>query len=264
MLFIDKAAEKMLVNILNKIFSDSYEVAIYGEESLALAPPIETGNIGRFSPKTQKKEKLMFLLDAVDGTDLYAKNLGNWCTAILVYTDKEKKILGSFVGLPSGTVYFSTDDIDGVAKKPIEGSIAAIPNLDPRGNRHITISWYGQKANKFLSLARHKKFISFLRRQGPKSNFRILNIAGIPLMMRLIDGRVPVDVVVELYGQQPHDMIAGAYLVKKARGMLTDLNGKDLDFARYLRDLKGEKIRYILATSKSSYKKAFNIFGRNK
>ena len=261
MLFIDKAAEKMLVSILNKIFSDCYEVAIYGEESLELSPPIKKGDIGRFSPKSTEKVKLVFLLDAVDGTDLYVKNLGNWCTAVLVYTDKEKKILGSFVGLPSGTVYFSTDDIHGVAKKPIEGDITAVPTINTRLNcKDITLAWYGQKANKFLSLARHKKFLAFIQSQRTDSNFRILNIGGIPLMIRLIDGLVPINVMVELYGQQPHDMIAGAYLVKKAGAILTDLKGNTLDFTRYLDDLKVERLKYILATSKKCHKIALNIF----
>jgi len=229
MVYIDKAAENLLATKLKSIFNNDYDVEIYGEESLGLRRLTEVENIGRFSATERRnRQKIVFLLDAIDGTDLYLKNLSNWCTAILVMNG-ERKILGAFVGLPNGTVYFSTDDIRFVVKvkskaKPIRVAVST----HNAQLKNITLAWYGQKAKNFLPVARHKKFIQFLRKQQKTkaSNFRMLNIGGIPLMMRLIDNVVPVDVIIELYGQQPHDMIAGGYLAQKANAILTNLKGQ--------------------------------------
>ena len=265
MVFIDKAAEMLLAEKLKQIFCPEYDVSVYGEESLGLKHIVKSGDLGRFSQVIEEKEKITILLDAIDGTDLYLKNLGNWCTAVLIYTEKEKKILGSFVGLPSGTVYFSTDDIKGVAKINAEWKMSAVSAASSKLDfKTITLSWYGQKAKNFLSLARHKKFMAFLETQQKDSNFRMLNISGIPLMIRLIDNLVPINLIVELYGQQPHDMIAGAYLAKKTDTVLTDLDGKPLDFSHYLTDLRGDRIKYILATSKQLHKEALQIFKSSK
>lgn len=265
MVYIDKAAENLLAKKLKEIFNADYDVEIYGEESLGLKQAAHSESVGRFSStKSRKKGKIIFLLDAIDGTDLYLKNLGNWCTAVLIMNEN-RQVLGSFVGLPNGAIYFSTTDIHFVVKVNSKGKPTKVTiNTDKSDLKNVTLAWYGQKAKNFLPIARNKKFIEFLQNQPRTSNFRILNIGGIPLMMKLIDNIVPVDVIIELYGQQPHDMIAGGFLAQKANAILTDLNGKSINFSNYLHDFKGEKIKYILATSKKCHTNALKIFGRQK
>lgn len=259
MLIIDKATEIRLGKELKAIYGDKYEVKVHGEESFGQEES-KTGDIGRFKKRKKERKKITCLLDPIDGTDLYVKKLGNWCTVVLIYTEK-KKILGSFIGLPSGTVYFSTNDINGVAKVSKKGIEAVSKN--PVTFPGVTFSWYGQKINNFLSIAEHKKFLKFINKEKDKdkeNSFRILNISGNPLMLQMIDSEVPVNVIVELCGQHPHDMIPGAYLAKKVGATLTDLKGKPIKFEKHLGKPNNSNIKYILANSKELHAKFLKIF----
>ena len=215
--------------------------------------------MGEFAPKkkSKKKKKIICLLDPIDGTDLFAKKLGNWCTAVVIYTT-ENKILASFIGLPNKTIYFSTNTMKGVAKKVVDLTDYISVNKKKSISSGITFSWYGQKVKNFLSVIKHKKFLKFIKKA--KKDFRILNISGNPIMLQMVDNEVPVNVIVELCGQHPHDMIPGAYLATKAGAILTDLKGNKIKFEDYLSKPQVDKIKYILANSKAVYKKFFEIF----
>jgi fructose-1,6-bisphosphatase/inositol monophosphatase family enzyme len=125
-----------------------------------------------------------------------------------------------------------------------------------------SVCFYGQKIENFLSLPEcfGKNLLSLNRRKVKKANekipFRIYNIAGIPMMMKMADHRVGkahgIDVVFDLEGQKPHDVVPGAFIAKKAGAVLKDLGDKEITFGQ-LEDLllrpASTELRYVLAAT---------------
>jgi fructose-1,6-bisphosphatase/inositol monophosphatase family enzyme len=60
-------------------------------------------------------------------------------------------------------------------------------------------------------------------------------MAGIPMMLRLIDHRVKeargIDAVLELKGQKPHDFVPGAYIAHKAGAVIKTATGRPVSWA---------------------------------
>jgi hypothetical protein len=92
--------------------------------------------------------------------------------------------------------------------------------------------------------------------------FRIYTLAGIPMIVKLIDHRIKnaknIDVVFDLRGQQPHDVVPGAYLAIKAKATMRKLwvdsdtkEGKYADMT--LEDLEQSLMRPAASSSKLSY-----------
>lgn len=120
-----------------------------------------------------------------------------------------------------------------------------------------TIAWYGQKVGNFLSITRNKGLLSKLEEfekyaadKEEKIDFRILNIAGNPMFVKMIDNYLSVGAVIELIGQHPHDVIPGAYLATQAGVIMTALNGDKFDLTNCLNSPADAKIQYILSNSK--------------
>jgi fructose-1,6-bisphosphatase/inositol monophosphatase family enzyme len=100
---------------------------------------------------------------------------------------------------------------------------------------------YGQKwsaLQTILSFSQKDAFMRWLennktedrRRKtsaDPELGFRFYDFAGNPMMARLGEGIV--DVVFDKNGQAPHDVVPGAYIAKKAGGVMKDFDGKMLD-----------------------------------
>lgn len=232
-------------------------IRFYGEESLRDEDLDLTGQSG-----------IVALVDAVDGTDLVARGLGNWCTASLFYAPQNepgKRILAAFVGTPTGAIYYAIDSEDRAYVKYHD----ELPRRT-RGASGVTtikdasIYFYGQKAPNMLAVSKLRFFPNCARihsrhkRQHEDVDLRLYNLGGIPMMCKLVDqpGRhIPgVDAVFDVEGQKPHDVVAGAFIAKRGGACLTNLQGKpieieDLETALLKPASKETEMRYILAAT---------------
>ncbi len=239
-------------------------VAFYGEERLRDPSLDLSGSKG-----------ITVLVDAVDGTDLVERGLFNWCTASVFFAPSRpagQRILASFVGLPSGEVYYASADspiayVKRRSQEPVEVK-------HPSANVNVedaSICFYGQKIANLLSVVRSSLPTNLLvlqerrartREQQEESKnelpTRLYTLAGIPMMMRLIDHQADeahcIDVVLDLKGQRPHDVVAGAFIAKRAGASLRTLNGQDISDGDLEASLlkpasDGGKLRYVLAAN---------------
>jgi fructose-1,6-bisphosphatase/inositol monophosphatase family enzyme len=250
-----------------------------------------TGEEGKKIKQTKVK-RTVGSIDAIDGTDLWAKGFYNWCTALFFFIPGEK-IVSSFVGVPSsppvtilspaltggrivsgvpaGTVYytylgeaFKRGKIEGIPKR----KKLKIP--DENKNRTIkeaSICFYGQKPKNILNLLENERFVNFLKILREESAekkavpFRIYNLGGNPMMVKLAEGFV--DAVIELVGQDLYDVLPGAFIAQKAGAFFGDLRGNRID-DDYLKKLLSEPgtptISYLLTASESLYRELLEYF----
>ena len=252
---IDSSGEDILKDCVKGKHRSFREIDFMGEESLKDTALDLTD-----------EAKICALMDAVDGTDLVERGFGNWCSDVVFFAPAEppgKRILGSVVTLPSGCTYFARRDLEGAfvvrrrRKTPqLLKSISSCTAL-----RDASICFYGQKIGNLLAtcesgLLRHIESLNPRPhdKSGKENNCRIYNLAGVPMMMRLLDAVSPyprrVDAVFDAKGQQPHDVIPGAYIAMRAGASLLDLSGHDLTLEKLEHALlrpASEKIRYVLA-----------------
>lgn len=238
--------ESLVMDYKKGIFKE--KLIFWGEESfddpeLNLKDVINTQKIG-------------VLMDLIDGTDLFVRMLSNWCSAVIFFKPESKEILASLVGLPSGKIYgwcprFKQNPFWVKPTKPLTFNRLRGPNRNIKRLENASICFYGQKSNNLLSLFENKKFIDKLK--DIKGDFRIYNLGGNPMMIRLAEG--DIDAVIELRGQAPHDVAPGAYIAQKAGAVFRDLKGKDIKLEELL--LKPahpkSKIKYILASTDELY-----------
>src|SRR5580700_4732507 len=108
MITADKDAERFFEAYLDRDSDGRFkEIDFYGEETLGNRVIDLNGKAGT-----------CVLVDALDGSDLYERNLGNWCSAATFFTptnDPGKRIRAAIVGLPDGSTYFATDGSEGVS-----------------------------------------------------------------------------------------------------------------------------------------------------
>jgi fructose-1,6-bisphosphatase/inositol monophosphatase family enzyme len=243
LLVVDLIAERNTARRLRRAFGGKSRIHVLGEESLR-NPALNLAG----------ENRLVALLDMVDGTDLLARGLSNWCSAMIFY--QRGRILAAFIGVPQEGVYFATHKTRRAFKKP-PGRAGIMPVRGPNHRARLngaSLCYYGQKLKNFLAVTEHeglRRALEALRSAKPGP--RIYNLAGNPMMMRLIDGNVRMDAVFDIEGQLPHDVIPGAYIAQRAGATLRDLNGKDIDLARSL--LKpahnDSELKYVLAASKT-------------
>jgi fructose-1,6-bisphosphatase/inositol monophosphatase family enzyme len=273
LLSIDLLAERFFMNCIARKFGPD-KVAIYGEESLATDPDLRS------------ESRICILIDIVDGTDLLERDFSNWCSAIVVFEPQQRKILGSFVHLRSERgqyLYYTTRD-SRVYKKPMLLTGKSLepqrrsrweqvtPLRGPAQGRELkdaSVCVYGQKSSSLLSLLswnEREKLLSWLKAmesekgtmQEPK--FRFYNLAGNPMMVRLAEGIV--DVVLDLKGQHPHDVVPGAYIALLSGAVMTKPNGDELkieDLADSLCLPARSAIQYVLAANKPMNKELISL-----
>jgi fructose-1,6-bisphosphatase/inositol monophosphatase family enzyme len=92
-----------------------------------------------------------------------------------------------------------------------------------------------------------------------KERMRVYNLAGMPMIAKLIDKRVKeasgIDAVFELEGQSPHDVVPGAFLAMEAKCAVIDLDtGKPMTREKLELSLlepfaDHSKLRYIIAST---------------
>ena len=247
---IDDAAEVYFESVLSDYKKGTYEkeLIFWGEESF-YNPNLDLTGI----------DKVIVLMDIIDGTDLLMRMLSNWCSALIFLKPKSKKILASLIGFPSMRIYGWCADIEPnpfwvkptkpLDFKPLKGANKNVKQLE-----EASICFYGQKVDNFLSFLEDKKFMEFMNKlKSTERNLRIYNIAGNPMMIRVAEG--DIDVVVELTGQKPHDVVPGAYIAWKAGAVFKDLHNNNIDLEKILLKPAHPKseIKYILASTEELY-----------
>lgn len=241
MLRIDLTVEDNTAHTLRHVFG-KHGVHALGEESLRSSSIDLSGD-----------NRLIVLLDMIDGTDLLARGLSNWCSAMVFF--KNGTILAAFIGILNEGIYYATSDREGAYVKrenAIERRVCG-PNRSAK-MAEASICFYGQKPTNFLAVAEHDALRETLRRMARKeSGPRIYNLAGNPMMMRLIDGQRRIDAIFDIEGQMPHDVVPGAWIAQKAGAVLCDISGKRISLgASLLRPAhEDSELRYVLAASKT-------------
>lgn len=278
---IDKRAEYRFGELLLDEFRQTplRDMAILGEESLS--DP---------SLNLTARRKLHVLLDTIDGTDLLERGFSNWCTAIVIFHPDQKKILGAYVVTRAEfqvDMYYINYRMRRSAKMsrvigPDAGEVSSGERLlelpgESRTKRleDCSICMYGQKVSSFanlLSLSSNPAFSDWLasakqennvRRSARKKElgFRFYNLAGNPMMARLAEGRV--DVVFEIAGQLPHDVVPGAMVALGAGASMKDMSGRTIDeeyLAEKLLTPASAHIRYVLGCSSECVDKMIGFF----
>lgn len=261
MLSIDSYAELIFRDDLFKRLPAYTEyLKIIGEESLS-NPQLDLS----------AEHKHVALVDIVDGTDLLERRLSNWCSAVIIYSPTKKLIVASFVLRPDdGLIYYARHDREGAykcylddLKQETKAERLPLRKLPVDGPSYITtisdasVAFYGQKLNNFLSIASSKKFISYIkkatqnaaRKKLPKPKTRIYNLAGNPMMIRMIDGQKKIDAVFDLEGQAPHDVAPGAYIAQKAGAFFCDIEGRPINLEEILLRPAKSRIKYFLTST---------------
>lgn len=260
LLTIDLVAESNATYELEKKFGAS-EILPIGEESLS----DENLNLSN-------EKRLVVLMDMVDGTDLLERGLSNWCSAMVFYYPPEQRIIASFVGIPEDSVYYATEEPESKPRRFLFHVTQGMNRLiDIRGPSNVeslgsaSIAFYGQKIKNFLSVARHKEFISHLEKTVTNNgSTRIYNLAGNPMMMKLIDGHTRIDAVFDVGGQAPHDVVPGAYIAQKAQAVFCNFEGNQIDLAKaLLRPADpNSRICYLVTSTKSLAQELQEIFSK--
>jgi len=212
---------------------------------------------------------LAALLDMLDCSDLLKRKLGNWCSAATVFEAGATKIITALVGMPNKEIYFTKHSQPECAFVRVPGETCgehktSEVRLEPRNVKlqDASISFYGQKPGRLSSFVSSKtkvgrwlKHISKVMGAKKKDydcpQLRIYTLAGNPMMIGLIEGRI--DAVVEMSGQKCHDVVPGFIIALRAGAVLKDLSNKDITEERIATSLQNPKseFAYVLACSEN-------------
>lgn len=191
--------------------------------------------------------------------------------------------MAAFIGIPFDGIYlayegegrvlkkpFSKKDKkeerkDKIGKNPFSGELEGVEyNHGVNDLSRAGICFYGQKIGNFISVARKNSFIKGIsainRKTKDKEGTRLYNLAGNPMMIKLIQGNM--DVIFELKGQPAHDVAPGAYIAMKAGAVFKNLNGKQIDMIKSLNRPADPKnyLRYILAANNRLFNQTKKLF----
>jgi len=243
---VDLAAQTAAETVLRHRFQDKIEIR--GEES-SLDELVRSG--------------LAALLDMLDGTDLLERNLGNWCSAMVIYDTKRPQIWAAFVGLPNREIYYAKySDRHAYIREPKTDRSPVVHTVKLEQKRvrlrDASICFYGQKAGNFLSVAKNRSFLKALSKLAEEAGdmkdrpdapqIRIYNLAGNPMMINLIEGKM--DAIVEMRGQLCHDVVPGFVIALRAGAALYNLETKRRIKESQLASLlsaPNRKFKYVMA-----------------
>jgi fructose-1,6-bisphosphatase/inositol monophosphatase family enzyme len=263
LLNIDSLAEGFAGMRLMELLELSEDELYYlGEEILGVTEKAERIDL-------TNEHRLVVLVDMVDGTDLLERGLSNWCSAMVFFdpqAEAGKKIVAAFVGIPQDGIYYAVRGDQQawkhrfhvrsgrkrlIALPPITSSVVDLTNASIcfYGQQIGNLAWLGEADQEFLG------YVWTLKKQKSPLRLatRIYNIAGMPMMMNMLDcgnGHRRMDAVFDVCGQQPHDMVAGAFIAQAANAVLSNLDGDGpLDLERSLLQPANNKLWYILAAT---------------
>jgi fructose-1,6-bisphosphatase/inositol monophosphatase family enzyme len=226
---IDLSNSMRLRYLILKKYGD--QVRILGEESFG-GEPIDLSD----------EERPIFLLDPMDGSDLIARQLANWCIAVLVYSATALEVVAAFVADSYGQVYYAVDQHDGAFVLP-PGDDAKPRTIHPAQTKEVHdcyASFYGQKPKNLRAVLDCPELIDDDR--GVK---RIYNLGGNPMLAKIADGSM--DVVFETLGQKPHDAVPGLFIAEKAGAAICEPSGKPLDWSASLLKPDSKRLCYVAA-----------------
>ena len=260
LLAIDLETETTARATLRRLLPDFLEIR--GEES-----SLERVSDGR----------LTALLDILDGSDLLERDLGNWCSVLVLFS--KDRIITAVTGIPSGEIYYTKAAennyvfvvVPSAEKDPIIQRLRMEPREVPL--RDAGVAFYGQKVANFLSPYKSLSFASQLevliadteanKKTSKEPFFRIYNLGGIPMMLKLIEGRM--DAIFDIRGQKCHDVVPGFILALKAGAVLKDVNtGRRIEEKDILDRLSEPENRfhYVMACCESLADELLNSFSK--
>jgi fructose-1,6-bisphosphatase/inositol monophosphatase family enzyme len=251
--WIDLEAQRQAERVLLR---SGIPVRVLGEET-PMAADVDLG----------RETRPVVVMDMIDGTDLLTREMGNWCSAMVVVHPPGAEIVGAWIGLPLGDrfklygaarshagAFVLTYEIlptrSGLRYVLLEDPRRAVVPLRPRPHRPpggrpldgASVCFYGQKRSRLMHLRDETDF-PWDPGLAHSGKLRIYTLAGNPMLAKLAEGRVSA--VFEAKGQRPYDCIPGLYLAEKAGAIVTRPNGRPLDLARALLD--GADVRYLAA-----------------
>jgi fructose-1,6-bisphosphatase/inositol monophosphatase family enzyme len=281
---VDLMAEsnfRTLIRDQRKLFPGS-DISFWGEESI------------HNNPDLRNEKGVVILSDIIDGTDLLYRDFANWCSAVIVFTPKDRRVEAAYVAVESGrdfSVYYAlaggrygklTEPIMtfAMASKLHEGSKqgkAKIREFNESNDLRLgeatclseaSVCLYAQKARNLralLDLSGKENFRRWLQtvdaeRKPEGQGFRFYNLAGNPMMARMTDGKV--DVVLDLVGQAPHDVLPGAFIAKSLGAVFGSVDGRqfsDAETIEWLLKPAESKIKYVLAGNKKLYEEVVSL-----
>lgn len=227
----DKAVEKLITKEILKAFPDH---AILGEE---------TG-----STDNLKKAEYIWIIDPIDGTNNFIRNLPFHAVSIAVFQRKKVQSSKNFE-------YLEGEIVVGVVYSPALGKL------------YSAQKGQGAKLNgKPIAVSRRNKVYRSILSTGFHGDYKIFNIPYFEAIMHKSQGirrfgSAALDLChtaegkIEGYwefGLKPWDIAAGALIVEEAGGRVTDTNGNILDL--FGKDL--------LATNKHIHKETVEIFAK--
>lgn len=253
---IDQQAERVAVDSLRRA---GLGLKVEGEET----PVARRLDLSR-------ERRPVVIVDMIDGTDLFTRELGNWCSAMVVLYPPTGEILGALVGLPLGDqfkVYVAARSYEGaklltydiavtkggalhyiLSEDPTRAGVALAPQdyVPPPGRplEGASVCFYGQKRSRLLHLRDHTRF-PWHGSLAASGKLRIYTLAGNPMLAKLAEGRVSA--VFEAKGQRPYDCIPGLFIAQKAGAAIALPDGSRLDLGRALK--RGGDVTYVAGCS---------------
>ena len=223
---------------------------------------------------------LAALLDMLDGSDLLKRNLGNWCSAATILDASAPRIITALVGLPSREIYFTQSSNPTCAyvrtrdDNSADYQISEVRmSLREIRLRDASVCFYGQRPGRLTQFSSSTtKLGEWLRRvseqaESKKREFdcpkmRIYTLAGNPMMISLIEGRV--DAIVEISGQKCHDVVPGFMLALRAGAVLRDLSNKSITEEQITQAIlsPASKFSYVLASSETLATEIVGLLGQ--
>lgn len=223
------------------------------------------------------------IVDMIDGTDLFTRELGNWCSAMVVLHPPTEEILGALVGLPLGDqfkLYMAGRSYEGAKLLTYDISVTkggylhyilrgdpgdrarirlTPQSYTPRAGKPLdqtSICFYGQKRSRLIHL-RDKTRFPWHGSLETSEKLRIYTLAGNPMLAKLAEGRISG--VFEAKGQKPYDCVPGLFIALKAGAAIARPDGSKLNLGRALKQRK--EITYVAGCNERLLKHLAPLIG---
>ncbi|GAB7009429.1 inositol monophosphatase family protein [Halorubrum trueperi] len=189
----DRAAQRTVIEAIHESFPDD---AIVGEEE--------------DERKTVPDEGAAWVIDPIDGTHNYVRDIPVWCTAVATVVDGEP-VAAATVAPVLGDVY--TADGDGAYRNGERLTVSDV--ADPRGGTVDPTLWWDHDSRDEYANACE----AIVRRFG---DMRRLGAAQIVLPTVAAGG---LEGTISNLRANPWDSVGGVFMVRQAGGRVTDLEG---------------------------------------